>query len=890
MACCLERTKIKAAIFSRPHLSTILRGGINEATSSVILYETNEKGNEPPKFSQSTTPANNPYTLSTLATAIDKAMGRGFTKLLEATGMFKLIESSQIGKFLGEGARLSRSSVRPWPSSFPKLFAHTTVSKVKEHPNFAAAKRGDVDAAQRLVASLAKTDRLQLLAKEYPDAIVVGVMEIEPQGNNQIPNALAAEISRHGLKVDQDIVSVSKVSHKDKDAVERLLARKEFEGAVIKGAQYIIADDVVTQGGTIHELRHYIENNGGHVVSVTSLAFSAGSNIIAIKQETISSIQHKFNREQLERILRDENIAGTIEALTESEGRTILKFGTLDAFRNRIVEARKSEGFASNDAGTGTLNRLEPPSGNPDIRYSKDGRILAFVISGQTFLVADNISSTDDNVKGLLTHEISSHALELGLSTPEYLKIVHRFKAMARMGNKKAQDGMKRVPADTPAHLVDQEGMSYFLEANPDLPFAKQFVAWFRAQLRKIGKALPSLQRMQWFNAMTKISDNDIIYMATQALKNAPTTLQNARSRGVFKAEDAKVTNEGMTLFSKASQPESASAQPKSRVIGDSGRAYTPEQRAANERTGSVVTQKSIKETIAKYWQDAGKNLAQGLVDQFRPIRDLDDHAYTLMRLSKGATGAFEAFMHHGKLSIKDGAFDADTTGGVLEKVFFPLGKESTDFLRWIAGNRAERLSGEGKENLFTPEDIAAFKSLSDGEIDFYYTMPDGTVTRDRPTMMDNNRKTIMVDGVERPAQNSEGRPIHWSEEGTRNFWRWFDEIQRRGLEKSSSPGKELRGVNSLSVGAAGSSTTDALGRPRVYYHGTSANIAAMIHATVKEEKKILYVNEDKRQQFESETRLYLPLSASDHAGVKCNIFSHDDLVKFEQPTRFSVV
>jgi hypothetical protein len=46
-------------------------------------------------------------------------------------------------------------------------------------------------------------------------------------------------------------------------------------------------------------------------------------------------------------------------------------------------------------------------------------------------------------------------------------------------------------------------------------------------------------------------------------------------------------------------------------------------------------------------------------------------------------------------------------------------------------------------------------------------------------------------------------------------------------------------------------------------------------------------VNEDKRQQFESETRLYLPLSASDHAGVEYNVFSHDDLVKFEQPTRF---
>lgn len=53
----------------------------------------------------------------------------------------------------------------------------------------------------------------------------------------------------------------------------------------------------------------------------------------------------------------------------------------------------------------------------------------------------------------------------------------------------------------------------------------------------------------------------------------------------------------------------------------------------------------------------------------------------------------------------------------------------------------------------------------------------------------------IMVDGVERPALNSDGRPIHWSEEGTRNFWRWFGD----------------------------SKVVDSEGRPRVMYHGSDA-------------------------------------------------------------------
>jgi hypothetical protein len=55
--------------------------------------------------------------------------------------------------------------------------------------------------------------------------------------------------------------------------------------------------------------------------------------------------------------------------------------------------------------------------------------------------------------------------------------------------------------------------------------------------------------------------------------------------------------------------------------------------------------------------------------------------------------------------------------------------------------------------------------------------------------------KTITVDGVERPTTNSDGRPIHPTEDGVRKFWEWF--------------GK--------------SKTVDKDGRPIVMYHGTVA-------------------------------------------------------------------
>ena len=58
---------------------------------------------------------------------------------------------------------------------------------------------------------------------------------------------------------------------------------------------------------------------------------------------------------------------------------------------------------------------------------------------------------------------------------------------------------------------------------------------------------------------------------------------------------------------------------------------------------------------------------------------------------------------------------------------------------------------------------------------------------------------TIEVDGVLRSTLNSNGKPIHPTEEGVRNFWKWFGD----------------------------SHVVDANGRPLVVYHGTTADVSA---------------------------------------------------------------
>lgn len=98
-------------------------------------------------------------------------------------------------------------------------------------------------------------------------------------------------------------------------------------------------------------MRHYIANNGAEVVAVSSLALSAGSNIIAVKDATVSEIIKRFGRERIERLLQEHNVSGTVEALTESEARAILRFKSFDSLRDKLSQD-EGEVFLQDDAGS----------------------------------------------------------------------------------------------------------------------------------------------------------------------------------------------------------------------------------------------------------------------------------------------------------------------------------------------------------------------------------------------------------------------------------------------------------------------------------------------------------------------------------------------------------
>ena len=118
----------------------------------------------------------------------------------------------------------------------------------------------------------------------------------------------------------------------------RLINRPVFDGNVRLGYNYIIVDDVITQGGTVSSLRHYILDNGGKVAAVSALAFARESSTIALLPQTYGEIIQKFGRDELEGFLKEKKIVRGIEELTNSEGRYLLKFKDVGAIRNRAYE------------------------------------------------------------------------------------------------------------------------------------------------------------------------------------------------------------------------------------------------------------------------------------------------------------------------------------------------------------------------------------------------------------------------------------------------------------------------------------------------------------------------------------------------------------------------
>lgn len=281
---------------------------------------------------------------------------------------------------------------------FPNVITHTSSTKIKNHPLFESAKNGDLFSCARLVSDLLKVDRVDKLKELYPNAIIVPVMGIE-DNKNKIPLAMARAINRlTGLEVETRITKNNLTQHTNKGALERFLSRASFEGVVQKEKDYIIVDDVVTQGGSLNELRNFIQENGGRVVAASTLGYTQFATELTIKKEMIEKIERKFGRYETEELIKGIGVGTRLEHLTNSEGRLLTSFSSLDRIRERISEiqyrysGRISQRDIQQDANRGDRSK----ENTQKVRVAEDE------IKLDAFSRCFNTKPTDVNIKSSL--------------------------------------------------------------------------------------------------------------------------------------------------------------------------------------------------------------------------------------------------------------------------------------------------------------------------------------------------------------------------------------------------------------------------------------------------------------------------------------------------------
>lgn len=131
-----------------------------------------------------------------------------------------------------------------------------------------------------------------------------------------------------------------------------------------------------------------------------------------------------------------------------------------------------------------------------------------------------------------------------------------------------------------------------------------------------------------------------------------------------------------------------------------------------------------------KTWaEDLGKRANAAIFDALAPLKYAEDEAgitdhtksaYTAARLAAGSASITEAAMLHGLpefdkdgfMQRKQGTGSKESLVGIMEG----LGSDVNDFLGWVAGNRAEQLMREGRENNLNQADIAYLKELNRGK------------------------------------------------------------------------------------------------------------------------------------------------------------------------------
>lgn len=232
---------------------------------------------------------------------------------------------------------------RRW-HALPEVVIHNDLPPVKSHSRYLAAKAGDLEAADVLVADTLSDQAISRLHELIGNtqAVLVPVHALETTGVNAIPSAMAAVLSlRLQWPVHSGIVQTNRVGHTGADGWSRFVRQALFDGPV-PALPAVLVDDFIGMGGTYANLHGHIIASGSSVLAATALTGKPHSATFALHPATLEALREKHG------ILEDwwrEVFGFGFDLLTESEARYLCRAEDAQRIRDQLAAAA-SQGIA----------------------------------------------------------------------------------------------------------------------------------------------------------------------------------------------------------------------------------------------------------------------------------------------------------------------------------------------------------------------------------------------------------------------------------------------------------------------------------------------------------------------------------------------------------------
>lgn len=375
--------------------------------------------------------------------------------------------------------------------------------------------------------------------------------------------------------------------------------------------------------------------------------------------------------------------------------------------------------------------RSQGASGDPE----------GFFYDGKVYLVASELHSDGDAVR-VLFHEALGHFGLRSVFGKDLATILDRMSRLnaGKVRAKARQYGLN-YEIDSQRRAAAEEVLAEMAQATPEIGWVKSAIAAIRSWLR---------EHVPGFSGM-RFTDAELI---RSFLMPAREFVQQ-QGRGAGKGEEA-------VRFSRSIGATLAGAMNSSRDMAPAW-ATSAALKSATSKIDTYAPTKPIGDKVREMSANWKEKFIQGVVDSYAPLKKLSIDAYIAARMVKSADGAFEGMLLYGKPKMDaEGAITGELDGKGFLGAMQELGGEHDRFFMWVAGNRAKRLLGEGRENLFTAQEVDAMTGLSAGK------MADGSSRPEtyrkaaqqlhayNKSVLDIAEKTGLIDGESRAIWETE--------------------------------------------------------------------------------------------------------------------------------------